>query len=100
MATTNLSSLQQLVLTNAVTTPKPPTNGGFFEALAQAWGEALDKQAQVIQEKSTALNAEGGDTPSAITELSAESARMSFLANSSHTSQSEAAEALKAVANK
>jgi hypothetical protein len=99
MSTTNLSTLQQLVLTNAVTPPKA-TSGNFFEALAQAWGEALDKQAQVIQEKSAALNQDGADTPSAITELSAESARISFLANSSHTSISESAEALKSVAQK
>lgn len=99
MTTTNMSSLQNLVLTNAVTPPKRPA-GNFFEALATAWGAALDKQAQIIQEKSNTLNQDGGDTPSAITELSAESARISFMANSSHTSLSEAAEALKAVAQK
>lgn len=94
---TNLYALQSVVLTS----PQPKSTGGdFFEALARAWGEALDKQAQVIQEKSAALNQDGNDTPAAITELSAESARISFLANSSHTSLSESSEALKAVAQK
>jgi len=35
-----------------------------------------------------------------VTELTAESSRMSFLANSSHTSLSESGEAMKAVAQK
>ncbi len=95
--TTSNIALQQLVLT---ANPPPVKSGNFFEALAQAWGEALDKQAQVIQDKSAALNQDGNDTPSAITELSAEAAKISFMANSSHTALSEASEALKASAQK
>ena len=45
--------------------------GGMFEALAQAWAQALDKQAATIQEKSDAISG-GNDTPSAITELTTE----------------------------
>lgn len=94
----NQAQFAQLVLSSTPTTKT--TSGNFFEALARAWGEALDKQAQVISEKSAALNQDGSDTPGAMTELSAESARISFMANSSHTSMSESAEALKAVAQK
>ncbi len=95
--TNNVYALQQLIST---VSPQGSTGGNFFEALARAWGEALDKQAQVIQEKSAALNQDNNDTPSAMTELSAESAKISFMANSSHTSLSESSEALKAVAQK
>lgn len=44
------------------------SNGSWFEAMASAWGQALDKQASTIEEKSAAIS-NGGDTPSAITEL-------------------------------
>lgn len=98
MATTDISNLQ-LLINNTVNPPKS-TTGSFFEAMAQAWGEALDKQAKVIQEKSAVLNQDGQDTPSAMTELSAEAAKISFMANSEHTATSEAAEALKAMAQK
>jgi hypothetical protein len=98
MSSTPINPLIQLALTSVPQTKT--TSGSFYEALAQAWGQALDKQAQVIQEKSAELNQDGNDTPGAITQLSAESAKISFMANSSHTSMSESAEALKAVAQK
>jgi len=100
--TTQLNQVQlnQLLATTNLTPPTKSTSSGFFEALARAWGEALDKQAQVISDKSDALSQDGNDTMSAVTELTAESSRMSFLANSSHTSLSESGEALKAVAQK
>jgi hypothetical protein len=97
--TVSQAQLSQLVLSSTIS-PATTKTGNFFEALARAWGEALDKQAQVIQEKSAALNQDGNDTPGAMTELTAESAKISFMANSSHTSMSESAEALKAVAQK
>ena|SRR5215813_5227599 len=98
MSSTPVNPLTQLVLTSVPQTRT--TTGNFYEALARAWGEALDKQAQVIQEKSAALNQDGNDTPGAITQLSAESARISFLAQSSQTSMSQSAKALETVAQK
>jgi hypothetical protein len=74
-------------------------NGSWFEAMADAWGQALDKQASTIEEKSAAIS-NGGDTPSAITELSAEAMKMSFLSNSSHTSISSVGTALETMARK
>jgi hypothetical protein len=97
--TVSQAQLSQLVLSSTIS-PATTQTGNFFEALARAWGEALDKQAQVIQEKSAVLNQDGNDTPGAMTELTAESAKIAFMANSSHTSMSESAEALKAVAQK
>jgi hypothetical protein len=94
------AQLNQLVLSSNLNPPGSTTSGNFFAALAKAWGDALDKQARVIEDKSAALNQDNNDTPGAMTELTAESAKISFMANSSHTSMTESAEALKAVAQK
>ena len=74
------------------------SGGTFFEALARAWGAALDRQATSIEELSAGL--EGNDTPSAITELTAESLKMGFLSTSSHTAISAVGEALRTMARK
>ncbi|HMN81026.1 MAG TPA: hypothetical protein PKA20_13980 [Burkholderiaceae bacterium] len=73
-------------------------SGSWFEAMAAAWGSALDKQAATIEEMSAAL--EHDDTPSAITKLTAESMKMGFLSTSSHTSLSSVGEALSTMARK
>ena len=72
----------------------------WFEAMAQAWGQALDAQAVVIQQKSDAVSNGGTDSPSAITALSTESLRMSFLSDNSHTSLTSVGEALDTMARK
>jgi homoserine acetyltransferase len=76
-------------------------NKNWFEAFAGAWGRALDRQADVIVQKSDALGQENGqDKPSDITELTAESMRLSFMANSSHTSLDSVSKALETMARK
>lgn len=92
----NISPLAQLV-TAPQTQPK--RSGNFFEALSLAWASALDRQAEVIQEKSTTV-ADGGDKISDLTLLTAEASKISFMATSSNTSMSESAKALEAVARK
>ncbi len=72
----------------------------WFEAFASAWGKALDQQADVIVQKSEALGQGGADKPSDITQLTAESMRMSFMANSSHTSLDSVSKALETMARK
>jgi len=74
-------------------------SSNWFEAMAQAWGQALDKQADLIQTKSDALQG-GSDTPSALTELTTESLKMSFISNSAHTAISTGGEALQTMARK
>ena len=75
-------------------------NGGsWFEAMADAWGSALDAQAQAIEEKSAAMSADG-DKPADVTELTAMSLKMSFLASSSHTAISSVGSALETMARK
>ena len=76
------------------------SGGSFFEAMARAWGQALDNQASLIQQKSDAVAAGGSDNPSALTELTTESLRMSFLSNSSSTSISSVGQALETMARK
>ncbi len=109
----------------------------WFEALADAWGSAMDKQADKItalsqkvqgiddataktkaaaQERldaataakdeegmksaQKALDNAGSDQPSVMVKLSAESMKMSFMANSESTSMSSTAQALETMAKK
>jgi len=75
-------------------------SGSWYEAMADAWGQALDKQANRIVELSTEVHESGMDTPSKVHELTAESLRMGFLSNSSHTSLTSVASALETMARK
>jgi hypothetical protein len=96
----DITSLQQLALSNlpqTTATTKRPTN--FFEALSLAWASALDRQAQVVSDKSQTV-ADGGDQISDITLLTAEASKLNFMATSSNTSMSEASKSLEAVARK
>lgn len=82
--------------------PKKSTEGGgtsFFEAMASAWGQALDKQADAIQQASDTIKG-GDDRPSALTELSTQSLKMSYLANSSQSSIAAVGQALETMARK
>ncbi len=72
----------------------------WYEAMAEAWGQALDTQAARIETLSTEVGDAGQDTPSMITQLTAESLRMGFLSNSSHTSLTSVASALETMARK
>jgi len=73
--------------------------GNWFEQMADAWGDALDSQANSIVEQADKV-AGGFDTPAEITELTAESLRMNFLSNSSHTSLTSVGSALETLARK
>ncbi len=80
--------------------PARSGSGNWFEAFAAAWGNALDRQASAIEQRSDLMANDGGDTPSAITQLTAESMKMSFLSNSSHTSLDSVSKALETMARK
>jgi vacuolar-type H+-ATPase catalytic subunit A/Vma1 len=75
-------------------------DGSWFEAMAEAWGQALDRQASKIETMSTNVGDKGQESPSAITRLTAESLKMSFLANSSHTALSSMGSSLETMARK
>jgi hypothetical protein len=74
-------------------------SGEWFEALSQAWGQTLDQQATKIEAMSDQVGT-GADNPSQVTKLTAESMRMSFLANSSSTSIDSVGKALETMARK
>lgn len=89
-----------IAIMQTTTAPKSGKGGdAWFEAMAKAWGQALDNQASTIQERSDAISG-GNDTPSAITELTAESMKMGFLSNSAHSSISSVGQALETMARK
>lgn len=75
------------------------SKSNWFEAFGEAWGKALDNQADVITAQSDVVS-QGGDKPSDITQLTTESMRMSFMANSSHTSIDSVSKALETMARK
>lgn len=76
-------------------------NRNWFEAFAGAWGAALDNQANAIEQQSVKISGPGAnDSPSEITQLTAESMRLSFMAQSSHTSIDSVSKALETMARK
>ncbi|MBW8911261.1 MAG: hypothetical protein JF564_05100 [Sphingomonas sp.] len=79
---------------------KSGSPGTWFEALSDAWGQTLDKQAAKIEQMSDAIGDQGSDNPSQITKLTAESMRMSFMANSSSSSIDSVGKALETMARK
>ena len=82
------------------TRDKSGAPGTWFEALSTAWGQTLDNQAQRIEAMSDQIGTGGQDNPSQITKLTAESMRMSFMANSSSTSIDSVGKALETMARK
>ncbi|MEM7689428.1 MAG: hypothetical protein AAF291_10440 [Pseudomonadota bacterium] len=85
---------------NAFQTTGQGRSRNWFEAFAGAWGAALDNQALQIEQRSNGIANNGSDSPGAITELTAESMRMSFMAQSSHTSLDSVSKALETMARK
>ena len=75
-------------------------SGTWYQAMAQAWGETLDRQADTLQGLSNEIGQGGKDNPSTLTQMSAEALKMGFLSQSSHTTLSSTGEALKTMAQK
>lgn len=99
MSEVSLNNISAAGATAAASTNKK-ASGSWYEAMAEAWGEALDQQADKIGDLATGLQSSGVDTPGKINELTAESLRMGFLSNSSHTSLTSVASALETMARK
>ncbi|WP_240903517.1 hypothetical protein [Caulobacter sp. 602-2] len=74
--------------------------GSWFEAMAHAWGQVLDQQAVRITELSDQIGPGGEDKPSVMAQLTAESLRMNFMANSESTSVDSVGRALETMARK
>ena len=72
----------------------------WYEAMAKAWGDTLDQQAEVISELSDTIGQDGGDQPSTIVQLTAESLRMQFLSNNAATANNSVGQALESLGRK
>jgi molybdopterin-biosynthesis enzyme MoeA-like protein len=80
---------------------KKKGTGSWYEALAQALGQALDKQAAKIQELSGQItDANAKDKPSTMTQLQSESQRMSFMMSAADQVIKTLGEALGTAARK
>lgn len=72
----------------------------WFEAMAKAWGSALDQQAGKITQLSSHLSEHGADNPSVLTQLTAESLKMQFLSQSAASSDNAVGQALETIGRK
>lgn len=97
MSTPNVNPLS--VMATAPSTTKKEGSGTWYQAMAEAWGQTLDKQANTIESLSAEIGA-GSDNPATLTIMSAESLKMGFLSQSSHTALSSTGDALKTMAQK
>ena len=79
--------------------PTTATTQSWYEAMAQAWGQAMNNQAQVITNLSDQINS-GQDTPAQITQLTAESMRFSYLATNASTSTTSVGDGLESLGRK
>lgn len=95
---TNLTELAGSPLAPAIAS-NDVDEASWFEALAGAWGNVLDTQAQKITDLSGEVG-NGGENPSGLVDLTAESLRMQFLANSQSTSTNSVGQALETMARK
>lgn len=72
----------------------------WYEALARAWGGALDQQAGKIANMSEQITEMGQDQPSQMTVLTAESMKMQFMASNASTSMNSIGQALESLSRK
>jgi hypothetical protein len=72
----------------------------WYEAMAKAWGTALDNQAGRIASLSDAIGVERQSDPSVMISLTSESMRMQFLSQNASTSMSSVGQALETLARK
>lgn len=88
-------------------------SNSWFEAMAKAWGNALDQQANKVTALSGQINngsdanangqngaSSGSDNPSVLTQLTAESLKMQFISTSASTSTNAVGQALNTLGQK
>ncbi len=74
-------------------------SASWYQALAEAWGQALDQKAQQITNQADVIR-EGVNSPSEITMLTAMSLEYQFLSNSAATSNNSVGQGLESIARK
>jgi hypothetical protein len=80
--------------------PSASDTKSWYEAMAKAWGQAPNQQAQVITQVSDQVSSAGNDQPSQVTQLTAESMRFSYLATNASTATTSVGEALQTLGRK
>ena len=78
----------------------PGELNSWYEAMARAWGSALDSQAGRIAQMSGTISENGQDQPSTMTMLTAESMRMQFMSQNASTSMTSVGQALESLGRK
>lgn len=80
----------------SVSTSRGGDAGGssWYEAMSRAWGQTLDGQAAKITNMSDIIS-NGGDQPSNMVRLTAESLKMQFMSNNAATAQNSVGQALE-----
>ena len=99
MSSSLSQTLSQASALSGAGAPSQATTQSWYEAMAQAWGTAMNNQAQVITNLSDQINS-GQDTPAQITQLTAESLRFSYLATNASTSTSSVGDGLESLGRK
>jgi len=102
MTTTPINPLSLMAtapLTQTSAYGSSSSSGSWFEAMAAAWSKTLEDEAGTITTMSDAIGT-GKDDPEAITKLTAETLRMSYLSESSHTALTAVGGALDTMARK
>jgi hypothetical protein len=103
-SSTQATSASQLLSRNvslsAAYSPSAHDTKSWYEAMAKAWGQALNQQAQVITQLSDQVSNAGQDQPSQVTQLTAESMRFSYLATNASTATTSVGEALQTLGRK
>lgn len=94
-----ISQTQAMAMSSSNTSNTSNRKASWFEAMADAWGKALDNQANKISDMSNEL-VDGIDSPRQVSLLTAESLRMQFLSNSSHTAITAVGSSLETMARK
>jgi hypothetical protein len=95
----SLSALAAAPVATSATSGSADGSGDWFQAMAQAWSNTLDNEANKISSMSDSIGS-GQDDPEAITMLTTESLRMGYLSDSSHTSLNSVGQALDTMARK
>ena len=77
----------------------PSKTSSWYEALAKAWGQVVDDQANAIEGLADRISG-GDDKPSTLMLLTAASSKMQFTANSASTSLGSVGNSLETMARK
>ena len=85
---------------SGLSSPSESDRKSWYEAMAQAWGQALNNQAQVITQLSGEIGNGGSDQPAQITQLTAESMRFSFMATNASTATTSVGDGLESLGRK